>query len=115
MTNLKRQLRERETETEISELQTDHFFKALPYMATTLWRKEEVGRPVGTKREQSSKALWLYGMEKEQDQRRHRPGLGHRAKVHNNITAVSCSGRELPKPIHITKKTHTDVSAISGA
>lgn len=46
---------------------------------------------------------------------RHRPGLRHRLRVHNNVTAVSCTGKELRKPIHINKKTHTDVSAISGA
>lgn len=27
----------------MSELQTDRFFEALPYMGTTVWREEEVG------------------------------------------------------------------------
>lgn len=43
---------------------------------------------------------------------RHRPGLSHRVKDHNNVMAVSCTGRELRKPVHINKKTHTDVSTI---
>lgn len=44
---------------------------------------------------------------------RRRPGLRQRGKVHNNVPAVSCAGKGLRKPIHIGKKTHTDVSAIS--
>lgn len=37
----------------------------------------------------------------------HGPGL--RGKVHNNVTAVSCAGKELRKPIHVDKK-HTPMS-----
>lgn len=43
---------------------------------------------------------------------RHRPGL---PPSHNNVTAVSWSGKELRKLIHINKKTHSDVNAISQA
>lgn len=46
---------------EISKLQRDWRLKALPYMGTTVWRKEEVSS-VGTEREHL-KALLLYGRE----------------------------------------------------
>lgn len=44
---------------------------------------------------------------------RHGPGLRQQVKAHNNVTAVSCAGKELRKPIHINKKTHINVSTIS--
>lgn len=44
---------------------------------------------------------------------RHRPRLHQQVKVHNNVTAVSCTGKELCKPIRINKKTHISVSTIS--